>query len=323
MTKKILALIISVCILSSTSTVFAFEETTNFDSAHKKVANSVGNYISQLKNLKKPEEFSGVVDCNARAKVQNIYAYTEFIYQNKFTFEEMEVINRILENGTTVQTLAQVYDFWLTTDEDFEMIEKICALEDEYFSEYWFENAFNCLTNHEHGELDGNEVMEYVSKGLTTDEILAANVLSRKAGQNIHSILDSHLAGYTVQSQIETLYGAKYNSEETLFSFATSLAKSTKKPSVAKAVTEVNILKNIISTKAQEEISRLKISSEIPEDDFSDFEALKNSGYPLGMQKTLLSKGYTPQEIEISAKLNEFNPNKAAKKAREMLKNEK
>ncbi len=320
MIKKILALFISICVFASVLTVFANEDTKITASSNTNVA---GNYISKLTNLKKPEEFSGVVDCNAKAKIQNIYAYTEFIYQNNFTFEEMEIINRILGNDTTVQSLAQVYDFWLTTDEDFDMIEKICALEDEYFSEHWFESAFNTLTNSEHGELDGNEVIDYLSKGITTDEILAANVMSRKKGQNIHTILDSHLAGYTIESQIETVYGAKFTSEETLFAFVTTLSKNSRKPSQLRTSTELNVLRDFINTRAQQEISRLKISAETPENAFADFEALKKSGYPVSVQKVLLNKGYTPQEIEISAKLNEFNLNKAAKKAREMIKNEK
>ena len=325
MFKRLSAIILMLCISLASSAVFA--EESGKSQLFNQLNTAMETYTSKVANIQKPEAFSGIVDCYDRAKVQNIYAYTNFIYSQGFNTSEMQIVNRILAKGTTIQSLIEVYNFWLTTDESFDMIERICELEDEYFSEYWYEDAFNKLTNYEHGELSVEDIVNYRADGITTDEILAANVMSRKKGQNIVAILDAHLEGNTLEKQIVSLYGvSEISQEETLFSAVKSIAESSKRQntqfSTLRLSEKTEEFAKIISDKVKSDMQRLNITEETPQDVFSDYNALRNSGYPINVQKALMNKGYTPEEIEKSVQFLDMGIHEAVKKAREMVNNE-
>lgn len=298
----------------------------------KDVADKLEKKLAKKTKLKKAKDFKSIMDCNDKAAYNNVSEYVSFTCKNDFTDDRLDVINRILESGTTIQSLRQVYEFWLTTDEDFSMIEQICALEDTYFSEYWYEKAFNVLTNYEHGALSGAGLKEYQDAGITTEEILAANVMCRKQGQNIYDILDSVLAGNSIEQKAMALYGVDTIPEGvSLFSAITEIAKSGKASVEAitlmaeeteEAIEQDEIFFEVIEDKINEELASLEISE--PQNDYqSDYEALKNSRYPISVQIALLNKGFTPQEIEKSANILNWSYYESAKQAREMLKNEK
>ncbi|MBO5009044.1 MAG: hypothetical protein J6D26_09430 [Clostridia bacterium] len=298
----------------------------------KDVADKLEKKLAKKTKLKKAKEFKSIMDCNDKAAYNNVSEYVSFTCKNDFTDDRLDVINRILESGTTIQSLKQVYEFWLTTDEDFFVVEQICALEDSYFSEYWYERAFNKLTNYEHGALSGEELREYQEAGITTDEILAANVMCRKQGQNIYDILDSVIAGTGIEQQAMALYGVDTIPEEgSLFSDITEIAKSGKASVEAitlmaeeteETIEQDEIFFEVIEDKINEELASMEIS--VPENDYhSDYESLKKSKYPISVQRALMNKGFTPQEIEKSAEIPDWNFYNSAKKAREMLKNEK
>lgn len=151
----------------------------------------VNENFTQISHIDPIENFVCIMNCCDEAKYGNISAYVRFMCENNFSAGQLSEINNILKSGTTVQSLAQVYDFWLTTDEDFSVISEICSLENKYFGEFWFEDAFNYITDNEHGVLTRSDVRDYMSKGLSADQILAANTLSRKEGQNVSDILNS------------------------------------------------------------------------------------------------------------------------------------
>ncbi len=289
----------------------------------KELKEKIKKNNSKKTKLKKAKEFKSITECNSRAARNNLASYVHLTSRNDFSDKHLEIINRVLEKGTTVQTLSEVYEFWLTTDEDFAIIEQICDMEASYFSEYWYENAFNKLTANIHGELTGSEILEYQSKGITAEDILTANVMCRKKGQNIKAILDMHLSGTTLEMQAESLYGEKPEKDDnaTLKDAVSKLAKSTKAKREGIELYDSEEFVDIINELVSEETETLTLSDNVftPTDDYT---ALKNSEYPLGVQKALIKKGFTPQEIELSSKLLENNFFSAAKKAREMLKNE-
>jgi len=329
MQKKIISIIVAIFTLLCCITAFADNslEKEVENATYSRISNIIETYISKASNLKKPETFDTIINCYDKAKVENIRAYLKFIYNGRFTYSELQVINRILENGTTIQSLQEVYDFWLTTDEDFGMIENICQLEDSYFSEYWFESAFNELTDYTHGELDGTQVLKYIAQGVSLDEILAANVMSRKSGQNIVSLLDSHLQGVSLESSALDIYGVSSLGEYTsLHTAITEIAKNARRPReyglLISGSNVENMISTFVNTKFMQELSRLGL--EVPTDDIqSDYSNLQNSGYPINVQRTLLNKGFTPDEIIKSADYHSQNLRNAIKTAREMLKNEK
>ena len=128
------------------------------------------------------------------------------------------------------------------------------------------------------------------------------------------------------------LYGVDTIPEEaSLFSAITEIAKAGKTGVEAVTLmaeeTEEEIEQDevffaVIEDKINEELASLEISE--PKNDYqSDYEALKKSKYPISVQRALMNKGFTPQEIEKSAEIPNWNFYKSAKQAREMLKNEK
>jgi len=284
----------------------------------------ISERLSKKINLKKPEEFPHLMKGSSRVVYNNVSDYTGFICTNNLDDEQLKTINRILENGTTIQSLIQVYEFWLTTDYDISMVEEICALEDEYFSEYWYESAFNHITNDIHGVLKYDDINYYRDLGVSDDEILAANVLCRKEGQNIFDILDGVVNGVSIEAQAMEIYGVDILPESsTLFKSVTQLSK----PYALALADGVNTL-NITSSDAKEfentfvqntitlETERLKIAEPLI-DPVEDYEALMRSHLPVSVQRTLLNKGYTPTEIEQTARIGGWNIAETAKRVRE------
>ena len=292
------------------------------------IKNQLERVLQNKTNLKNADEFLSIIDCYPIAKRENIKEYLTFMYKNNFTVKQIDTINKILINGTTIQSLIEVYEFWLTTDEDFSMIEKICALEDTYFSEYWYEKAFNVLTDYKHGALTSEDIINYREKGISDLDIMIANVMCRKEGQNINKILDSLVEGISLEKQARLIYGedvdlSKNDSLKTINEISKNKRRNkTITTLIGKKISQeqIDIFDNLIDKKIENELKKLQISN--IEYDFDD-EILSKSNYPISVQRALKNKGYTPEEISKSETINELNPFVCAKKAREMIKNEK
>lgn len=304
------------------------DDTVNIDLFSAEIEQKISGKV----NLKKPEEFKVIMDGCERAVYNNVAEYTDFICTYDFTEDELKVINRILNSGTTIQSLVQVYEFWLTTDEEFSIIEEICALEDDFFSEYWYENAFNLITDYSHGVLNAEDVQNYLAQGITEDEIMSANILSRKDGQNIEDILSKLIGGESLETQAKQIYGVDTLPEDEYMYRRILVLSQTANEKLAtygmnSEINAVNtnrikeITEEAITLKIDTELERLNI--EEPESDMEgDYEKLKSSKYPISVQRTLINKGYTPDEILLASLQDEDNINIAAKKAREAFKNE-
>lgn len=288
--------------------------------------------FSQIERVQQPENLDCIMNCSDEAKLSNIYAYIRFMCENDFSDEQLADINEILESGTTVQSLSQVYDFWLTTDEDFSVVAKICALENKYFNEYWYEDAFNEITNDGHGVLNRAQLKTYMQKGLALDQISAANILSRKDGQNIFDILDSIADGKNIEKLIKEIYGVTVSSKEQTdlekvetavkalkYNVPSTLLESRKADLSAVVEQAESNYQNAIDKKADYYISKLNIA-----DDTSDtsYDVLNECDYPVNVKNALLNKGYTPNEILKASKLSADDIYDAAKTAREVMKNE-
>ena len=284
----------------------------------------ISERLSKKINLKKPEEFVHLMKGNSRVVYNNVSDYTNFICTNDFDEEQLKTINRILENGTTIQSLIQVYEFWLTTDYDFSMVEEICALEDKYFSEYWYESAFNHITNNIHGVLNIDDINYYRDLGVSNDEILAANVLCRKEGQNIFAILDGVVNGADIETQALAIYGAETLPEgKDMYWRVIELSKSVapvsykNSPTAKLAAVDTKVaVTAFVHGKIDEETERLKIIE--PEINYEeDYAYLMRSRLPISVQRVLLNKGYTPSEIEQASKAGGWDIAETIKQVRE------
>lgn len=336
--KKVIAFIL--CFLSIGVIVFAATsavENKNAEVLAEKIISEENCKLKIEENFSKNSEIelfdklSSVTDCCDEAKVSNIYAYFNFLCENSFSPLEISQINKILLKGTTVQSLAQVYDFYITTDEDFEIVEKICELEDKYFDEYWYEDAFNEITNNSHGVLDYKQLKSYEEKGLGLDQILAANILSRKEGQNIFDILDAMESGKSTKEFVKEIYGITLNSNYENDYEAVSDAVKILKYNVPSELTKnkkidiKSVLSNIESTYAQlsgEKALKAVETLDVKNSAEYSYNDLTECNLTVNEKNALLNKGYTPDEILKACELKSDNIYEAVKKARRLLKNE-
>lgn len=151
----------------------------NYQSALSENSDMIRSYVSEYdaENLTYEEYMS-------------IEAYIIFILENSPTDEELAIINSLMNEGHTIQTLSQIYEFYLTTNENIDIVYQIASLEDEYWGDNWIENAYNTITNDKHGVLVTEEVKAYLDGGLSLDDISYANILCRKGVYTIHEILE-------------------------------------------------------------------------------------------------------------------------------------
>lgn len=124
----------------------------------------------------------------------SIEAYILFMLKHSPSADEISQINSILKSGTTIHTLSQIYDFYLTTNDDFSIIAKIAALEDQFWGKHWIESAYNRITENSHGVLDKDDVEQY-AEVLEREDMEYANLLCRKGVYTIHELLDKRVNG--------------------------------------------------------------------------------------------------------------------------------
>ncbi|MBO5369419.1 MAG: hypothetical protein J6B23_01940 [Clostridia bacterium] len=124
----------------------------------------------------------------------SIEAYIVFMLKHSPSADEISQINSILKSGTTIHTLSQVYDFYLTTNDDFSIIAQIAALEDQFWGKHWIESAYNRITENSHGVLDKDDV-EHYAETLNREDMEYANLLSRKGVYNVYELLDKRVNG--------------------------------------------------------------------------------------------------------------------------------
>lgn len=244
------------------------------------------------------EKIKSMVDKSAPInydEYQKILSYSVFLAENEFTKEQLEYINSLLDAGYSEGVIQEVYEFWLTTDEDFSMIGDLCALSNEMYGIYWVENAFNKLTNNSHGVLEREDIEVYYEQGLTYEDIYAANILSRRKGQTIQGILDDMLSGKT-------------NSE-----IITDVGMMPKSRSISGKIDNVerSVALRIINNYQLE-------MSDIPEDESEIAEYidnLENERYRNNVEmvkEELSNAGIIPEEIDREARRKENNESRNA-----------
>jgi len=124
------------------------------------------------------------------------------------TPEEQAYLLDLIAEHKEPLTIFNIYSFWTDTNEELGIIEQVFNLRNNYSGlDFWIEDAFNEVTENKWGVLSVDDIDEYVSKGLSYDDIVLANVLCRKGVLTIKEILDEILSGKTfseVESEIDS-----------------------------------------------------------------------------------------------------------------------
>ena len=184
------------------------------------------------------------------------------------TKESFSYIEQMILAGCDPNTTMDIYQFYLTTNEDISIVRQIYDMvydgEPIINRDAVFESAFNEITNNKCGVLTQDDVISYLEKGLSVDEIMQANLLSRKGIMTINEILDSRLLGISWEKIIETVSGEKIK-----------LSDNVTASEIARAMTVATVTNNSLNTVLS-----------------SDNEDERLSNVAKSVNKKLKSKGY-------------------------------
>ncbi len=336
MKKRVFACVLVVLAIAVTSVLASgiisniIDSTVSFDTHHLTTESFVQNVVADnIASIKDYSDFDSIINCYDEAKYNNIAEYISFMASHKFTSSQVKVINKTLLGGTTIQSLQQVYKFWLTTDEDFSAIYDICQLESNYGNLYWYEDAFNKLTKNSHGVMELEDIQEYNGKGIGNDEIMCANILSRKKGQNIYNILNRVVGGESLENIACEVYKTdKLPEGETLYQKIMLVAEADEYGidfETDKLAEVLEKIKTVYINVAEPKIQAALANVEQPNIDYDEqqlFERIEESGMHSKFVQALYNKGFTTKEIYRVSQTNTDDYFAAAKKAREELKNE-
>lgn len=136
------------------------------------------------------------------------------IYQP--TKSEIKIIESMVKDGKDLLKICKLYTFLYNTVEGTAILEEVYEFGENinFSGAYWIETAYNAATEYKHGTLSMAEIIGYVDKGITTDEIRVANTLSRMSDTTIQNILDEKVNGMTWSEVFENNL-SDYNREHT------------------------------------------------------------------------------------------------------------
>ena len=155
-------------------------------------------------NMSKFEQMVTVLDENIESDAEyNLallnYKYLEYGY--KVSSENMDYIADLIIDGYNYEDVIDGAYFWLDTAEDISIVKSMCEWKinnTDYNGEFWEENAFNDITDNKCGVLTVEDFEEYSKIGISIDEILIADRLSRKGVYTIQEILEKYHNGMTM-----------------------------------------------------------------------------------------------------------------------------
>lgn len=154
-------------------------------------------------------------DINAPVKK---YAY--FISVLNPTDEEKDYIDSLIKKGYDAESLIDIYEFWIDTAENLDIIEKVYKYKPyEDDAKYWIENAFIALSNdgktkNKLSDLTLEEAKHYYYDcDVSPDDMLVAGIMSRKGVHDVDEIIESHIEGKTWYDIADEIYDFSTSSE--------------------------------------------------------------------------------------------------------------
>ncbi len=205
MKKRIVGIILSIIILVTGTIVGAVmarmgEEQVKMSEADMERSEKIDSYIKGG-NHNTDDSFETML-LALDATIENPIEYNDIVYNYEYlktvhglNDEQLNYISSLIIDGCEAMDILEICYFWLDTNEDIKVIEKIYRLKDRYKGSNWIEGAFNEVTGDKCGVLDEKGVAEYLNQGLSVEDISVANKLCRKGVLTIQEILDMRING--------------------------------------------------------------------------------------------------------------------------------
>lgn len=311
MKKKIFAIVLTTVILGGALTVFAnyainqyeiktYEESTKFEVQPLNITET--DRISRMAEYIKTIE---TIPSNINDLIFD-YAYIVQIY--KPTENEMNYIDELIYSGADIADVIDIYHFWLTTNEDIKIIGQIYSLKDSISSDFWIEEAFNQITQNQHGVLNSSEVSHYLEQGLQMSDIETANELSRKGVYAISEILDMRAENITWDIILASVENNGVNNvflssvdDGNIILAAEDMAQKTNLDASKfiinnKAVENITEKENEINTETNEKVSETLNKLNVLIDLISDVP--ENSELMSELKQTIINNGISENDLQ-------------------------
>ena len=115
--------------------------------------------------------------------------------------EQLDEITKLIKDGADIDILMKICEFWEDTDAPFSIIAEIYAkapeaeaLEQIADHTVWIERTYNEITGNDNN-LSVEEVKEYLSLGVSLDDLYVANRAARKSTVSPKEVLDRRVTG--------------------------------------------------------------------------------------------------------------------------------
>ncbi|MGN0178867.1 MAG: hypothetical protein ACI4DY_05415 [Monoglobaceae bacterium] len=119
-----------------------------------------------------------------------VYNYEYLRVAYKLNDAQLNYIADLIIDGKEAITVMDLCYFWLDTNEDISIVGDMYGLRSRYRGGTWIENAFNKVTGDKCGVLTEEDVEQYLSEGITVQDIMTANKLCRRGVMTIQEILE-------------------------------------------------------------------------------------------------------------------------------------
>ncbi len=112
------------------------------------------------------------------------------------TKEESAYILSLVELDYDLEKLIDIYEFLQYTNDGIDMIKPIYDFsENQFEADFWIENAYATITHTENNALTQEEVMGYIEKGVSLDDILLIYQMGLQSNMTERQIIQERLRG--------------------------------------------------------------------------------------------------------------------------------
>lgn len=210
--KKIQKSIIALCaaaVIAAGAAGAAVWAQQNTAQTAKNETFDVGSLVSGTAEAETSQRVSSaIVDTDLRTLLANqgylaeetsevMERYAALMATYDLSADDTQTIYQMVQSGKNLEMIMDLVEFLQDTQEQNTILEDVynagAAIGFGY--RHWMEEAYNRVTQNVHGVLDAAGISSYLAQGLTTDDILCANLLSRVSSKTISSILDDLSAG--------------------------------------------------------------------------------------------------------------------------------
>ncbi len=144
----------------------------------------------------------------------DVEAYAHFLADLCPTEEEIRYVDNLIGKGYDAEAVIEIYEFWQDTQEDLSIIEAVYAYRPaEEDVRFWVDEGFIKLaaqgkTKNQYSNLSVDEVKAYYESGLSYEEIMVADKLSRHGTKDIKHVLErkqKDISWYEIMDEVYTL----------------------------------------------------------------------------------------------------------------------